>query len=130
CPCPVTNPHADAVWAVMCPVAHGGNQSSQAMSRELPSIPAPATAATSVGRSSIPGPRTPLVGWQVRLIPILRDPVVGMLNLQRRYGNIVAFGQSPSAPVLVFGPEYNHQLLANPDLFYNLDVNSSVSPIR
>src|SRR5690348_9531506 len=60
------------------------------------------------GRSHIPGPRTPLVGWQVRLVPILRDPVVSMLNLQRRYGNIVTFGQSPAAPVLVFGPEYNH----------------------
>jgi cytochrome P450 len=94
------------------------------------SLPTTATPVTTSGRSSIPGPRTPLIGWQVRLIPFLRDPVVGMLELQRRYGNIVAFGQSPSAPLLVFGPEYNHQLLANSALFYNLDVNSSVSPIR
>ncbi|MFL5732803.1 MAG: cytochrome P450 [Chloroflexia bacterium] len=81
-------------------------------------------------RSAIPGPRPPLIGWQARLLPILRDPVLGMLKLRQRYGDIVAFGQSPAAPVLIFGPEYNHQVLTNPALFYNLDVNSGVAPIQ
>jgi cytochrome P450 len=114
---PATHP------AGVCPVDHAGSLP------DLHAVPTPVTRPLG-GRSSIPGPRTPLIGWQARLVPVLRDPVVGMLKLQRRYGDIVAFGQSPAAPVLIFGPKYNHQLLTNPGLFYNLDVNSSVAPIR
>src|SRR6476620_1538115 len=102
-PYPVAQPHG------VCPVEHARPSVSPAFQAQ----PVPvgdeagihthaalaAGEASGRGRSSIPGPRTPLIGWQARLIPILRDPVVGMLELQRRYGDIVAFGQNPSAPV-------------------------------
>src|SRR5205814_9518194 len=53
-----------------------------------------------------------------------------MLKLQEQYGDIVSLGRRKTAPILVFSPEYNHQLLTNPDIFYNLDVNSEQSPIQ
>jgi cytochrome P450 len=53
-----------------------------------------------------------------------------MLKLQKRYGDIVALGQTHDAPVVTFAPEYNHFLLTDTSLFYNLDVNSSAAPLR
>src|SRR5690242_19962058 len=82
-------------------------------------------------RRAIPGPRAlPLLDWIGNTIPILRDPIVQMLNLQERYGDIVSLGHRKTAPILVFSPEYNHQLLTKPDVFYNLDVNSEQSLIQ
>src|SRR5690242_13256512 len=88
-------------------------------------------AAQPAARTPIPGPPTPpLVGWKAHVIPILRDPVLSMLRLQHKYGDIVALGQNATAPILVFAPEYNHQLLSNPGVFYTLDTNNSDSLIH
>src|SRR5438045_1763856 len=82
-------------------------------------------------RRAIPGPHSlPLLDWIGNTVPILQDPVVQMLELQKRYGDIVSLGRRRAAPILVFSPEYNHYLLSNPDIFYNLDVNSEQSPIQ
>ncbi len=82
-------------------------------------------------RAKVPSLRAgPALDWRLRMLPLLRDPVVSMLRLQRDYGDIVALGTQGSAPVLIFSPDFNRQLLTNPHLFYSLDVNSSDSPLR
>ncbi len=82
-------------------------------------------------RPRIPGPDSPpLIGWRARVIGLLRDPILGMLRLQSRYGDIVALGHEADSPILVFAPEHNHLLLTNPDLFYNLDTSSPDSLIH
>src|SRR6478672_11079036 len=78
-----------------------------------------------------PGPRAlPGLDWVGNAIPVLRDPVIRMLELQEKYGDIVALGRRKGAPILVFSPEYNHQILTHPEIFYNLDVNSPDAPIQ
>src|SRR5262245_57990969 len=78
-----------------------------------------------------PGPRTlPALDWIGNVLCILRDPVVHLLKLQAKYGDIVVLGRRKSAPVVIFSPEYNHQVLTHPEIFYNLDVNSPDSPIQ
>jgi hypothetical protein len=42
----------------------------------------------------------------------------------------VVLGRRKHAPVVVFSPEYNHQILTHPDILYSLDVNSPDSPIQ
>ncbi len=92
--------------------------------------------ATGVGQAArhridIPGPGgPPLLDWTVHILPLLADPVVGMLKLQRQYGDIVALGRSSSAPVLLFAPENVYQLLTDTNLFHSADVNSDTSLVR
>lgn len=82
-------------------------------------------------RLRIPGPRVlPGIGWYLHTLPMLRDPVMCMIRLRERYGDIVALGRHKRAPVVVFSPEYNHQVMSNPNLFYCLDTTSKDSPIR
>jgi cytochrome P450 len=61
---------------------------------------------------------------------LLRDPAVHLRRLQQTYGDIVRLGPAAGAPVIVFAPEYNHQLLSNPDLFYSFDTSDSASPAQ
>src|SRR6478609_7644152 len=59
------------------------------------------------GRAPIPGPQgLPVLDWRTHVLPLLVDPVAGMLKLQERYGDIVSLGRSHDAPVIVFAPEY------------------------
>src|SRR4051812_1286142 len=88
-------------------------------------------APVSRNRAGIPGPSSPpLLDWRFHLLPLLIDPVVGMLKLQSRYGDVIALGRNDSAPVLMLSPEYTHQLLTNTSLFYSFDVNRSGAPIK
>lgn len=78
-----------------------------------------------------PGLRSlPVLKWYPKVLPLLRDPVVSLLQLQSKYGDVVSLGEEKNAPVLVFGPEYNRYLLTNNDLFHSLDVNSDISLLR
>lgn len=95
------------------------------------SAPASEPARTKKGRRDIPGPRSvPLAGWWPVVLPMLRDPAMNMLRLWRAYGDVVALGQRKSAPVMVFSPEYNRQLLTHNDVFHSLDVNSGNALIK
>ncbi|MEO8287938.1 MAG: cytochrome P450 [Chloroflexota bacterium] len=83
------------------------------------------------GRPQMPGPPTlPGAGWYAYALPRLKDPVLTLLELQAKYGDIVSLGRNKAAPILVFGPENNHTIMSNPDLFYCLDTSSKDSPIR
>ena len=82
-------------------------------------------------RSTVPGPPTvPLLGWRAYALYLLGDPVQRLRALHRRYGDIVALGRAPGAPVCIFSPEYNHQVLTDAARFYCLDVTDSASPLR
>lgn len=79
----------------------------------------------------IPGPPSlPLLGWRPTALLLLRDPVLHLLRLRRRYGDVVSLGREKGSPVCVFAPEYNHQILTNTSLFYSLDVTDSDAPLR
>lgn len=72
----------------------------------------------------------PLLDWRAAIIPIVRDPALRLLRLQQSYGDVVALGRERGAPVCVFAPAYNHQILTDTTLFYSLDVSSSAAPVR
>jgi cytochrome P450 len=85
----------------------------------------------SPSRPTIPGPRAaPGLGWRTHLIPLLRDPVVGLRRLNDTYGDIVTLGGPEPRPVLVFSPELNHQLLSAPGLFHSFSVSDPASPVQ
>jgi cytochrome P450 len=87
--------------------------------------------AGEAARRRPPGPpAVPGLDWIGNVLPVLRDPVVRLLELQQKYGDIIAMGKRKSAPIVVFSPEYNHQILSQPEVFYNLDVNSPDAPIQ
>ena len=88
-------------------------------------------ARTKERQATVPGPRSkPILGWRGNVLSMLGDPVMNMIKLRRNYGDLVALGQEASAPICVFSPEYNHQVLSDTKLFYSLDVNSEVAPIQ
>ena len=80
--------------------------------------------------ADLPGPRPiPVLGWRFHLARFFLDPLAGLANLRRRYGNvaclvqggngplILAPGAEPSSTVFGFGPECNQQVLTQPNLF-------------
>jgi cytochrome P450 len=77
-------------------------------------------------KKSIPGPRS-LFGWRMNMLRFYRNPFTYSRWLHDEYGKIVALGQgnNPSY-VFAFGPDYNQQILTNPDLF---EVSSSLVKI-
>lgn len=92
---------------------------------------AKASKLTAYNRAAIPGPAsTPLVDWRIRLLPVLRDPVMGMLRFRKLYGDIVAVDPSDAAPILVFAPEYNRLLMTDTSLFHSLDTSSGDSLLK
>ncbi|MEY2425663.1 MAG: hypothetical protein QOI61_1235 [Actinomycetota bacterium] len=51
-------------------------------------------------------------------LAMLRNPADTLLQLQRRYGNVVRFGKGPLSYTCLFGPDANRYLLSeNPDNF-------------
>ncbi len=77
-------------------------------------------ATVAVPHGSIPGPRgLPLIGGKLNLMRLFRDPFTMLRELHTTYGDVVAIAQNDPSFVFAFGPELNHQLLANPAVFEN-----------
>jgi len=96
-----------------------------------PPTTSPSTDGAPRSRRDIPTLRSvPLLGWHATALRLLRDPVLSLLRLQQRYGDIVALGPEPGAPICTFAPAYNRQLLTDTTLFYNLDVTDGDAAIR
>lgn len=73
---------------------------------------------------SIPGPAPlPLLGRLPLLLRFAFHPLETLEDLRRRYGNIVRLGFGKYPAVVVFDPEYNRQVLRDPDSFYAYDVD-------
>jgi len=71
-----------------------------------------------MAKAVIPGPRAlPLLGWQVNLFKLFREPFSYSRFLHKKHGNLVALAEGNLAYVCAFGPELNFQLLSQPDLF-------------
>ena len=80
---------------------------------------------------TIPGP-TPMtvIGTQGNMFKFFFDQIGYMQDVYNRYGTIAGFVRGGHAhtklingySVFAFGPEYNKQLLSNPNLFYSLEI--------
>jgi len=82
-------------------------------------------------RKQMPGPRTmPHIGWYIYALTRINDPVMGLLKLQEEYGDIVSLGPDKGAPVIVFGPKYNREVMSNPGDFYCLDSTNKEALIH
>jgi cytochrome P450 len=67
---------------------------------------------------SIPGPAaTPILGRRGNYLRYFRDPIASMQNFYETYGAVVAFVENTTSWVFAFGPNYNRQLLTDPELF-------------
>jgi cytochrome P450 len=82
-------------------------------------------------RRQMPGPKTRTrLGWYIYALSRINDPVMALLKLQEKYGDVVSLGPDKGAPVIIFGPKYNHQVMSDPNLFYCLDTSSKESLIH
>lgn len=62
--------------------------------------------------STLPGLRPiPLVGRQLAMIRLLRDPLRTLPRLYREHGEVAAINRGDPSLVCAFGPQYNQQLL-------------------
>ncbi len=69
---------------------------------------------------ALPGPRlTPVLGYQGNLIRFFRDPIAYMRRAYTNYGPICGMSNRETETIFAFGPEYNRQVLTNPDLFHS-----------
>jgi hypothetical protein len=74
----------------------------------------------TLAQRPIPGPRAfPLLGKQAKMLRFYRNPFRLLRSLHATYGDVVALTQGDPSFVFAFGPELNHQLLAQPELFEN-----------
>lgn len=65
-----------------------------------------------------PGPgHVPLLGWRIRGMQMLRDPVAFFMSMYRSYGPASAWDPADPRYVCVFGPELNRLLFTNSDNF-------------
>ncbi len=77
-------------------------------------------AVQTVSARPVPGPRgLPAVGKGVNLLRVSRDPFRWLRRLHTTYGDVVALARGDPSMVFAFGPEQNHTLLAQPDVFTN-----------
>lgn len=68
----------------------------------------------------MPGPRgLPGVGKGVNMLRVARNPFRWLRWLHATYGDVVALARGDPSMVFAFGPEQNHILLAQPELFIN-----------
>lgn len=74
---------------------------------------------TAFDPATIPGPPAmPLLGRRGNYLRYFRDPIGSMRAYYATYGSVVAFIHGSPEWVFAFGPEYNHQILTNPDVFH------------
>src|SRR4051794_2595042 len=88
-------------------------------------IAVPATAPAIPGPGVIPG-----LGWRTNFIPLLRNPIPYMQQLQQTYGDVVALSQAAPAFLFIFGADAHRQVLSDPAHFYNGDVRTADLGVR
>jgi cytochrome P450 len=83
--------------------------------------------ATTVSRKwgdLIPGPLpVPVLGRLPMLVRFALQPLDTLMGLREQYGNMVRIGFGKYPAVLVFDPEYNRQVLREPESFYAYDID-------
>lgn len=82
-------------------------------------------------RSLPPGPsRVPFVGWPGNVLRYFRNPVAGLVELKRRYGDVACLVDADhptlytrptdgakARTVVAFGPQNNKEILTQPEVF-------------
>src|SRR5207253_10434870 len=63
-------------------------------------------------------PAIPLAGSPQALRDFLRDPIGCMRAVYQTHGKMAALVRGANDFIFAFGPEFNKELLANPDLFH------------
>lgn len=72
----------------------------------------------------IPGPAPmPVFGRLPLLLRFAFHPLETLEDLRQKYGNMVRLGIGKYPAVVVFDPEYNRQILRDPDSFYAYDID-------
>lgn len=72
----------------------------------------------------IPGPSPmPVFGWLPAILQFAFNPLETLEKLRERYGKMVRLGIGKYPAVIVFDPEYNRQILRDPDSFYAYDLD-------
>ena len=67
----------------------------------------------------LPGPpRWPILGWQLRALQMLSDPLAHFMRSYRRFGALSAWDYKKPRHVYAFGPELNEEIFGSPDLFH------------
>lgn len=78
-------------------------------------------ASTNSG-DSLPGPGSlPLLGLRRAKLRFYQDPIAYHCRLHRSYGALARFAHG-STKIAAYGPEYNRQLLSQPDLFHTVQI--------
>ncbi|MCG8348511.1 MAG: cytochrome P450 [Chloroflexales bacterium] len=73
---------------------------------------------TATFAPTLPGPRSvPILGRTGNTIQFFRDPIAYLRHSYQTYGDLVGLIEGDKLGVFAFGPEYNHYILTNPDLF-------------
>lgn len=72
----------------------------------------------------IPGPApVGLLGWLPAILRFAFRPLETLEYLQKEYGDVVRLGFGKYPAIMVFDPEYNRQILRDPDSFYAYDID-------
>lgn len=72
----------------------------------------------------IPGPAPAAVlGWLPAILRFAFRPLETLESLREEYGDMVRLGFGKYPAVMVFDPEYNRQILRDPDSFYAYDID-------
>ncbi|MEW6406146.1 MAG: cytochrome P450 [Chloroflexota bacterium] len=88
------------------------------------------TLAASSWERDIPGPaRAPIIGQLPLLLRFAKDHLATLQSLQQKYGNVIRLGDEKYPAVIVFGPEYNRQILRDPSAFYSYDFDLLPLPV-
>lgn len=70
----------------------------------------------------------PLLSWRGNLLRFAHKPVFFMDKLHQEYGKIVTAARETNKVIFVFGPEYNQQILKNPEQYHSYDLRTSPLP--
>ena len=74
--------------------------------------------------SGMAGPSpAPILGWLPAILQFAFRPLETLESLRERYGDMVRLGFGKYPAVVVFDPEYNRQVLRDPDSFYAYDLD-------
>jgi cytochrome P450 len=72
----------------------------------------------------IPGPApVAVLGWLPAILRFAFRPLETLEYLQKEYGDVVRLGFGKYPAIMVFDPEYNRQILRDPDSFYAYDID-------
>ena len=77
----------------------------------------------------IPGPApVAVLGWLPAILRFAFRPLDTLEYLREKYGDMVRLGIGKYPAIMVFDPEYNRQILRDPDSFYAYDID--LIPVR